>query len=59
MKVYFETRKSLEEFAGDLRGKGYFVALAFDGKHNVLTFEEFAEEAEWLPLPLEVELKKV
>ena len=59
MKVFFETRKSLLEFASDLRGNGYFVALAFDGKHNMLAFEEFRKEAEWLPLPLEVELRKI
>lgn len=59
MKVLFETRESLKEFTGDLRGDGYFVALAFDDKHNILSFEEFKKEAEWLPVPLEVELRKV
>ncbi len=58
MKVYFETTKELREFLVDFYGEGYTVALAFDGKHNELTYEEFKKESGWFEAPLAVEFRR-
>ena len=58
MKVLFETKEELRDFVLVFDGREYSVTLSFDGEHNILTYREFKEEAEWFDAPLAVEMRK-